>query len=366
MSVKTLIGALDLLLATEHRTPRLSFYGGEPLLCFGLIRRAVEHVERTRRPGLAVRYTVSTNGTLLGRDELEFLARHGVQTQISFDGVPAAQELRGTKTFPLLDRLLRRLRGEYGDFFRERVGVGMVFLPSTVRCLSQGVRYFLDRGVQEIQLSPAFSGLERWQSESITELDREFSLIRDVSLEHYETTGEVPVTLFRKEWDAKWAGAKRGSMCDVANGLNLAVDVDGEVYACEMFANSFQRYPKALLASAQRALKLGKVTASDLGRRLRHLRTAAEGEEIFHRREDKYSTYGKCSECPYFFGCSVCPVVIAHNPDSDDPRRIPDFFCAFNLVSNKYRNEFPEQGFLRRRRAGGTGQRKEAAGGQLR
>ena len=50
--------------------------------------------------------SLTTNGTLLGDDLLAFLADHDVRLDISFDGVLAAQEVRGAGSFPTLDRLL--------------------------------------------------------------------------------------------------------------------------------------------------------------------------------------------------------------------------------------------------------------------
>ena len=41
--------------------------------------------------------------------------------------------------------------------------------------------------------------------------------------------------------------------------------------------------------------------------------------------------------------CAICPVSIGHQPGNTDPHRIPDFLCAYNLVSLKYREKFPRQ-----------------------
>ena len=41
--------------------------------------------------------------------------------------------------------------------------------------------------------------------------------------------------------------------------------------------------------------------------------------------------------------CGVCPVSIGHQPGNTDPDRIPDFLCAYNLVSLKHREQFPAQ-----------------------
>ena len=52
---------------------------------------------------------------------------------------------------------------------------------------------------------------------------------------------------------------------------------------------------------------------------------------------------GGVGECRYLGTCGVCPVSIGHQPGNTDPHRIPDFQCAYNLVSLKYRERFPFQ-----------------------
>ena len=118
MAWETLRGALDLVVGSENPRVEVLFLGGEPLLEFPLIRRAVEHVRATRAPGKTVSFSIVTNGTLLGRGEAEFLAAHDFETHLSFDGVPAAQALRGPRTFPVLDALVDRLARDHPRFAR--------------------------------------------------------------------------------------------------------------------------------------------------------------------------------------------------------------------------------------------------------
>ena len=46
------------------------FIGGEPLLEFPMIQRAVAYVEARRPPRPAVHYDLITNGTLLGEEQV--------------------------------------------------------------------------------------------------------------------------------------------------------------------------------------------------------------------------------------------------------------------------------------------------------
>lgn len=61
----------------------ISFYGGEPLLNFNLIKRVVSHVKKRRFKTL---YAITTNATLLTKEIIEFLVSNNFLVSISLDG----------------------------------------------------------------------------------------------------------------------------------------------------------------------------------------------------------------------------------------------------------------------------------------
>src|SRR5688572_17256335 len=78
--------ALDRLLASRHAKVKVLFIGGEPLLEFPMIERAVAYLEQHRRRGTTIRYATITNGVLLGDQHLQFFVDHDFHVQVSFDG----------------------------------------------------------------------------------------------------------------------------------------------------------------------------------------------------------------------------------------------------------------------------------------
>jgi hypothetical protein len=118
------------------------------------------------------------------------------------------------------------------------------------------------------------------------------------------------------------------------------VDVDGQVHGCVTFAGSFQSFPSTFLKSRIDSLSLGDVRDPGLADRYEAFPEAVRRAAIFHAKHDKYSSYGRCGECLYLESCSVCPMSIGHIPGNEDPDRVPDFSCAFNLVSLRYREIF--------------------------
>jgi len=113
------------LLESPARRVDLVFAGGEPLLALDLIERAVTYIERRRPPGKAVQYNLATNGTLLDPRAIAFLDAHRFEIQLSFDGIPAAQAVRGARSFARIDAALDRLLEHAPALFWKRLTVGV-------------------------------------------------------------------------------------------------------------------------------------------------------------------------------------------------------------------------------------------------
>ncbi len=65
----------------------IGFYGGEPLLEFNLLKAVVFYAESlSRDSNMDVRFSVTTNGTLLTDEKIHFLALHKFSVMISLDG----------------------------------------------------------------------------------------------------------------------------------------------------------------------------------------------------------------------------------------------------------------------------------------
>ncbi len=339
----TIRTSLDLALGGSRRNLAIGFCGGEPLLEFPLMRRAVAHVERTRPPRKNVTYHMSTNGTLLTEEIAGFLEEHGFETQLSFDGVAAAQSLRGRGTFSVLDRLLDRLRTKHDDFYRRNVSIALTASPRNLEHLADSVAYLILKDARKIVIAPSVASDGEWRMERIGELDAQFGRIFESSLAHYRKTGEIPVRLFRGGRKASVRAPKKPSMCGIGRGRGITVDVDGEVCGCSMFAGSYTRLDSPLLRGCVEGMRLGRIDDPGLARRIDSFPAAARRAGMFIRKDRKYSAYGRCGECGYLARCFVCPASIGFVPGNDDLDRVSDLCCAFNLVSLKYQERFPRE-----------------------
>lgn len=341
MAWASLEASLELILASRSDEVRIDFLGGEPLLEFPMIRKAVEYVEKTRPPDKGVNYLIITNGTLLSEDIIAFLEAHAFETQISFDGVVEAQAVRGSGTFDLLDGLFEHLLQKHAEFLRRNVMLRLTLTPATMALLPGSIDYLLAKGVPNISIGTSISAVPDWKIESIDELDSVFGQVFASSLRHRQKTGKIPVFVFRDDYADRPHALKNRPMCALAQGDILTVDVDGQTYGCPVLAASYQKFAACSLHDRWAAMRMGSIHDPCFAQRHAAFPEATRRTRMFDRKEDKYSAYGRCGECRYFDACSVCPGSIVHVPGNKDPNRVSDFCCAFNLIALKHRERFP-------------------------
>jgi uncharacterized protein len=118
MDRKTARRAIDWLIERSGPGRRLgiTFFGGEPLLNFEVIREAVSYAgERGKETGKEFRFTISTNGSLLDEEVISFVREHRINLNVGFDGLKEVQDRQRPfrdghgsydETRPRIERLL--------------------------------------------------------------------------------------------------------------------------------------------------------------------------------------------------------------------------------------------------------------------
>lgn len=87
--------AIDLLFAEAGDAAQVgvTFFGGEPLTCFPLLRELTAHaVLAGERTGKTVRFSVTTNATLLNDEIIDFFNAHRFGISVSMDGNEAQHD----------------------------------------------------------------------------------------------------------------------------------------------------------------------------------------------------------------------------------------------------------------------------------
>lgn len=112
MSWETLKQGMEFYLKCNRKveSANVSFYGGEPLLAFELIRRGVEYCKK-RLNGKGVTFSITSNGTLLSREVLQWLeAQREVSILVTLNGPFHDENRRDASGRGSLDRIMANLR----------------------------------------------------------------------------------------------------------------------------------------------------------------------------------------------------------------------------------------------------------------
>ncbi|HRT93389.1 MAG TPA: radical SAM protein [Planctomycetota bacterium] len=136
MAPDTARKAVDYLAAHSSRCPEVivGFYGGEPLLNPSLMRATAEYARRTITDK-KLTLTLTTNGTLLNRETMDFLAANEFFVYVSMDGPREANDRNrvfagsGEGTSDLVVARLREFQRLYPDYCRRSVGFSVVIAP---------------------------------------------------------------------------------------------------------------------------------------------------------------------------------------------------------------------------------------------
>jgi sulfatase maturation enzyme AslB (radical SAM superfamily) len=194
MSESTARKAIDFVLARSTDTDRpvsVAFYGGEPLLNFGVIRLVAECL---RKWGGDYMLHMTTNGTLLLNPEVRsFVAEHNVGLLVSLDGPPQIHnQWRQTKnrqpTHHLVEEGLLKLKEEHPEYYDKHISFNAVLTPTAD--ISKVVEYFLE--------SPVFSGRLR-----LSTIDKDTSAFDEqIDVERFidEYTRSV-ATFVKNRWE---------------------------------------------------------------------------------------------------------------------------------------------------------------------
>jgi sulfatase maturation enzyme AslB (radical SAM superfamily) len=275
-----------------HLTPSyyLNFYGGEPLLALDLIQKTLSILDKKNKE-LKKRavYSLTTNGSLLNEDILQFLNQHKFKVELSFDGF--AQDIQRKKgTFEKMVSAINEL-SKYPNIDLE---TNSVFSPQTIHYLSKSIIFLMKLGTPNIYFS--LSVIKPWSQESLDTLDEELKKLRQELLIHHKKHNKIPITNFKEV-------RSKGIFFCAAGQDRLAISPDEQIWGCFLFPDYFKG--KENSASYQ------KFNFGDLDNFIRNYREIFPriSKNYAHLSMDNFSTPAmKCLLCSELESCAVCPV----------------------------------------------------------
>ena len=331
LGLSTLVKAVNSLHPFFGPECVIHFYGGEPLLAFDTLRRAVDHLgSLSTEREVKIRYSLTTNGSLLNEDILGFLDEHRFSLALSFDGL--AQDLQRKKgTFDLLTSAIPRILA------RPRISLetNSVFSPETVGYLPGSVESIIRLGVKKLDVN--FAHKPPWTASSFLRLKKEIARVGEYFLSRYENLTDIPWPGFYEERD-------RG-VHQCSAGLNqMALSAQGTLWGCALFPH--------FVVERSRTADYQKYCFGDVDSFIKDPRRLY-GQKIFNYsslRMDRFATPDRsCLICREIEECWICPLTAALT--TGEIGRIPGWSCQGARILREEKRLFLDRFRLQRTEA---------------
>jgi uncharacterized protein len=236
--------AVDLLVegAQPGERVNLAFLGGEPLVNRTVLRSTTLHaVERARRRGVAITFSITTNGTLLNESDAEFFEAHGFAVTVSLDGGREAHDRQrpyrnGRGSF---ETIMGKLQPLLSAQRRMQVSARVTVTPDNL-ALRDTLDGFVAAGFHSVGFSPMLASPNG--SGEMQEEDLEVMLAGMIdcgrAFEQKTLAGErYPFANMLNAMREIGRGTHRPYPCGAGAGY-LGVSAEGELSACHRFVGN--------------------------------------------------------------------------------------------------------------------------------
>lgn len=313
----------------------ISFYGGEPLVAYTLLKDVVEYAKKIF-VGKRLVFSMTTNGTFLTKDVVDFLYENEINFMLSLDGPKEIQNINrrfysnGEGSFDTIKKNMKYILDTYPDYF-EKLSINMVI--DQQNDYDEIEKLFYDPVFSKIKMvstsfiDDMYSIEKTFFSDEFHEKEEHNYFLRMIeritngkngnSLQEKRITGPLADSLFENMEivaDRIGEGYTAQKMDNPAGACipgehKFFVDVHGDFYPCERVNESVG------------CLKIGD------------LKNGFDIEKIKNLTNIGQLTASKCKECWAYRFCSLC-VKNAVDVDKVSPE-FKESFCEGVLYSTE-------------------------------
>ena len=245
MTLETAKASVDFLLAqsADRKAVHLTFFGGETLMNFPLLRDVVGYArERAGAEGRSIGFSLTTNATLLSPAIIGFLSEHEIGVTVSIDGPPDLQDKRrvyktGRGSYAVIEPKLRALIANH----KTRAITARVTLTDGVTDVIRIYRHLKDDlGFHEVGFAPVTASNRQSYSISDTDMEGVLGQFHELADEWlaFALRGEMHGFSNVSETIGELVqGVNKSHPCGAGLGL-LGVGPSGELAPCHRFVDA--------------------------------------------------------------------------------------------------------------------------------
>ncbi|MBO7474969.1 MAG: thioether cross-link-forming SCIFF peptide maturase [Ruminococcus sp.] len=240
MSFETGKHAIDFLLENSGDRPNLEldFFGGEPLMNFGVVKQVVEYARsREKEYNKKFRFTITTNGLLLDDEKIDFINREMSNVVLSIDGRKEVNDYfrvlpNGQGCYDIIMPKYKKLVAGRGD---KEYYVRGTFTNRNLD-FSNDVFALNEAGFDQISVEPVVGDDDVY---ALTEKDlpavfAEYEKLALKLLENEKKGKKFNFFHFMLDLDQGPCAIKRLRGCGCGNDY-VAITPDGDIFPCHQF-----------------------------------------------------------------------------------------------------------------------------------
>jgi uncharacterized protein len=243
LSLETGKKAIDFLInnSGSRRNLEIDFFGGEPLMNFDVVKELVAYGrEREKEFNKNIRFTITTNGILLGDDKIEYINENMDNVILSIDGRPEVNDrmrktLNGKGTYDIITE-------NYKNFVSKREGLYYVRGTFTRYNLdfAEDIKHLLDLGFANVSVEPVVTDSKydyALRDEDIDTICTEYDRLSDMYIAEAKEGRPFDFFHFNVDLNQGPCVIKRVSGCGAGTEY-VAVSPEGDIYPCHQFVGN--------------------------------------------------------------------------------------------------------------------------------
>ncbi|MDD3043992.1 MAG: radical SAM protein [Candidatus Delongbacteria bacterium] len=245
---------VELCVDSIFRYPKLSseieinFFGGEPLLEYEKLKQFVKYIEE-KKHNIKVQYVITTNGTLINREIVEFLKEFNFYVLLSCDGIKNCNDQNrifknGMGSFETINKNVINL-------IKNKIPLKILMLitPYSSKYFASNLKYFDYLGVKVVSSSPFYhsSGINispMVHSSEFTVLENQLKKYCLYIIE--KITQKLDFILFVELRDfvkeILYSNLSNDPICMATNGSGIYIDYKGNIYPCPDFKGTSNKF----------------------------------------------------------------------------------------------------------------------------
>jgi uncharacterized protein len=243
MSEETARQAIDFALRESGKTAMVTFFGGETLMNFPVLKKTVGYARaRAAEVGKDIDFSLTTNATLLKPDVIDFLADERIGVTISIDGPQEIQDKfrvfhNGKGSYDLVAPKIKALLARH----RSRpIGARVTLTRQTLDVMKIYRHLHDEMGFWEVGFAPVTTSPQRGHAISDAGFDHLLGQFRTLAQDFLQSSlanRHHGFSNVRETLQEIHQGHAKAYPCGAGIGL-LGVATDGNVSLCHRFAGS--------------------------------------------------------------------------------------------------------------------------------